>query len=114
MNEPKLVLYRGVHMIEGWPDKIQTAQNMLSYTLNGKPVSRVRYGDEQDEWHADAIPCRDCRVLKSELHVPECDVEECPVCGGQLISCDCDFEERKGQVRGTVNQVSPGRAKDHR
>ena len=95
MNEPKRILYRGVPMIEGWPEKIQAAQQVVSYTLNGKPIARVRYGSEQDDWHADRIPCHDCRVLKGEFHVPTCDVEECPLCGGQLISCDCAFEERE-------------------
>jgi hypothetical protein len=95
MNERKRILYRGVPMIEGWPDKIQAAQNVLSYTLNGKSSHRVRYGDEQDDWDADAVPCHDCRVLKGEFHVPGCDVEQCPVCGGQLIGCACDFKERE-------------------
>ena len=98
MNEPKRFLYRGVPMIEGWPEKIQAAQNVLSYALNGKSVPRVRYGNEQDDWHAQTVPCHDCRVLKGEFHVPSCDVEECPVCGGQLISCDCPFEELEQQT----------------
>ena len=95
MTEPKRILYRGVPMIEGWPEKIQAAQLIMSYTLNGKSVPRVRYGSEQDDWHAERLPCHDCRVLMGEFHVPSCDVEECPVCGGQLISCDCVFEERE-------------------
>ncbi len=81
-------------MIEGWPEKIQAAQQIMSYTLDGKSSVRVRYGSEQDDWHADRLPCHDCGVLMGEFHVPSCDVEECPVCGGQLISCDCAFEER--------------------
>lgn len=95
VTEAKRILYRGVPMIEGWPEKIQAAQQVASYTLNGKAIPRVRYGSEQDDWHADRIPCHDCRVLKGEFHVPSCDVEECPACGGQLISCDCAFEERE-------------------
>ena len=94
MTEPKRILYRGVPLIEGWPEKIQSAQRVLAWTLNDKSVSRVRYGNEQSDWHAESVPCHDCRVLKGEFHVPSCDVEECPACGGQLISCDCGFEER--------------------
>jgi hypothetical protein len=34
--------------------------------------------------------CGDCGVKEGQLHVLGCDMEPCPACGGQLISCDCD------------------------
>lgn len=33
--------------------------------------------------------CGDCNVKAGKIHHPGCDQEECPNCGGQLISCDC-------------------------
>ena len=37
--------------------------------------------------------CYDCGVDPGGYHHPGCDMEECPRCGGQLISCDCWPEE---------------------
>ncbi len=31
--------------------------------------------------------CADCGVKLGKLHWKGCDVEECPICGRQLISC---------------------------
>jgi hypothetical protein len=84
-------------MIAGWPGKIQAAQKVLAYHRDGKTVSRIRYGNEQEDWGADDHACGDCRVIKGEFHVPDCDVEECPTCGGQFISCDCPFDERSSE-----------------
>jgi len=94
MAEPrKRVLYRGVEMVEGWPEKIMAAQEKPSLTIVGRVVARVRYGDEQDDWGANEHACHDCRVIKGEFHVLGCDGEECPACRGQLITCDCPFED---------------------
>lgn len=35
-------------------------------------------------------PCPDCGAEPEEQHGNGCDVEQCPDCGHQLISCDCD------------------------
>jgi hypothetical protein len=92
MAEGKLIVYRGVPMAKGWPEEIEAAQHVLSYELNGRSFPRTRYGDERSHISPEH-PCHDCRVFKGEFHVPGCDMEECPVCGEQLISCDCPFEE---------------------
>jgi len=46
--------------------------------------------------------CHDCGIVNKEgnFHHFGCDIERCPKCGGQLISCDCDKQEllQKGIV----------------
>jgi hypothetical protein len=48
----------------------------------------------------DAVPnnggrCGDCGVASGGRHHPGCDMEKCPRCRGQLISCGCLDEEEK-------------------
>lgn len=33
--------------------------------------------------------CPDCKVAPYSLHIPNCDIEQCVRCGGQLLSCCC-------------------------
>lgn len=39
--------------------------------------------------------CYDCGAKPGELHDPGCDVERCPECGYQFISCGCKNEDIK-------------------
>ena len=71
-----------------WALKIAAAQLETEYEINGSTYPRVRYGAEDAPWDADR-PCHDCLVVKGQLHVPGCDVERCPACGNQCISCEC-------------------------
>ena len=88
----RFVDYRGVTMIEGWPERIKQAQLETNLTLAGQPISRIPYGAERDDWGANEHPCADCRVFQGELHVRGCDGEECPLCHEQLMTCDCAFD----------------------
>jgi hypothetical protein len=69
---------------DGWPTHY--------VSLDGRRWPRIAYGNESVDCGADRHPCRDCLVVKGEYHVsPICEVEQCPCCGGQFVSCDCDF-----------------------
>lgn len=37
--------------------------------------------------------CGDCAAKPDQLHSGGCDVERCPKCGGQIISCECFTDE---------------------
>ena len=44
--------------------------------------------------------CPECFVEEGALHVEGCLQEECPVCGGQLEDCGCDFiRKQDGTLR---------------
>jgi len=52
--------------------------------------------------------CGDCGVEPGELHVPGCDVERCPACGGQMISCACSDEKCAKYPRLPWTGLFPG------
>jgi hypothetical protein len=94
MAEPEqLVIFNGVRVVSYWPDRVRAAQEVTAYEIGGKSYPRIPYGDEPDDWGAETQPCHDCAVIKGQFHVEGCDVEACPKCKGQSISCECSDGE---------------------
>jgi len=59
--------------------------NATHITLDGKDYKRdTSYFDVNSR-------CHDCNIVnkKGNLHHFGCDIERCPKCKGQLISCGC-------------------------
>jgi hypothetical protein len=42
--------------------------------------------------------CHDCGTKEGQLHVLGCDMERCPFCGNQLISCQCVYKKLRIDV----------------
>jgi hypothetical protein len=90
----KFVTYNGHRMASYWPRQIKDAQKHKTISVVQK-FDRVKYGDEPDDWGASSGPCGDCGVIKGQFHVAGCDVERCPICKGQAISCECNDDETR-------------------
>jgi hypothetical protein len=87
-------LFRGRAVHPSWPEELERAQRETEICIAGQVLPRIRYGEEGNGWGGARHPCHDCAAIKGELHVPGCDVERCPACRGQAISCGCaDGEE---------------------
>ncbi len=71
MNDLDIITCEGNKKVP-YPDG--TTLDAIPYRQNGMP-----------EDHR----CHDCNVKQNSYHHPGCDMERCPKCHGQLISCGC-------------------------
>lgn len=52
------------------------------------------------------MACHDCGCEEGQIHKFGCDMEQCPFCGGQLISCGCMYKQLgiKSQTHTTEHE----------
>lgn len=83
------VEYNGIIMDAEWPAQIEAAQGITSVSIAGLLYERVPFGSERNMQTKGLANCGDCGTLPQQLHVPDCDVEQCPKCFQQWLSCNC-------------------------
>lgn len=58
--------------------------------IDDTKVLREKVG--QEGWVEPGQRCGDCGALYGYYHHAHCDIERCPICGMQLLSCECPIK----------------------
>src|SRR5690348_9446001 len=74
-----------------WHGANKPKRNPRTFVINSQEYDRVSYGQGPDDF--DHPKCDDCGVARGAVHKLGCDLEPCPRCGGQAITCDCFYED---------------------
>jgi hypothetical protein len=105
MDRPEdIVEFFGQKMRRDYAVELQAAQEETHYRWAGASYKRIPFGHETHmakKYFQSGI-CRHCNTILGKLHTPECDYEQCPICGSGSMSCDCQYE---GYDRGEEPQI---------
>lgn len=91
----EFIIFQGNTMHRSWPSALLAAQDVRVVWLNNQSYQRFRYGEEPMWRHSEygdhpIRACGDCSCLPGQYHASYCDIEQCPRCEGQFLSCDCE------------------------
>jgi len=95
MSEQTTEMVNGRPAAKGWGEKLAKEQRVTHLQMkDGSLKPRVPYGDEKRYGRLldTTIPCHDCNAVAGQIHVHGCDMEECPICHGQVFICDCPIQ----------------------
>lgn len=108
----KYTILRGIEIkksdVSAYKEDISVAQQHPFFKDKyGAVVSRIRFGFEKeyhegveegdhDSYYTPTIYlwdyCDDCGAKQGEYHLANCDLERCPICGEQALTCDCELK----------------------
>lgn len=76
--------------------------------IGGRIYERIKYGDPvHDKDIRTDIHCHDCEVSSGMYHHFGCDMERCPICGGQMlmhILTDYTCEESELVIEALIDE----------
>ncbi len=85
-------------------ERLQAAQAKKTFTIQGRGYTRIscgREGGESGDYVLDSAfaetgteeaVCVQCGAPSGFLHLPGCESEQCPKCGGQALGCACKYD----------------------
>jgi hypothetical protein len=91
----EVVFYNGVFMSVDLKKEIVEEQVKTKFLISGNVYQRIPYvlspNNPARSDYLEDRKCHDCWVVPGQIHLLGCDMEVCPKCGTQLLSCGCEY-----------------------